>query len=59
MALFKSIVKIDEALDLWRRLKKERRIKEGDTENAIEVEDEEGNVLSEKDYLELKKQGLL
>lgn len=59
MALFKSIVKIDEALDLWRRLKKERRIKEGDIENAIEVEDEEGNVLSEKDYLELKKQGLL
>lgn len=59
MPLFKSIVKIDEAIDLWRRLKKDRRIKEGDTENAIEVEDEEGNVLSEKDYLELKKQGLL
>lgn len=59
MPLFKSIVKIDEAMELWRRLKKERRIKEGDTENAVEVEDEEGNVLSEKDYLELKKQGLL
>lgn len=57
--LFKSIIKIDEALELWRRLKREKRIKEGDTENAVEVEDEEGNVLSEKDYIELKKQGLL
>lgn len=59
LPLFKDIVKIDEAMDLWRKLKKQRRIKEADMENAVEVEDEEGNVLSEKDYLELKRQGLL
>ncbi|CAK7897080.1 pre-mRNA-splicing factor Prp9p [[Candida] anglica] len=59
LSLFKSIVSIDEAVELWRGVKKEKRIREGDTENAVEVEDSEGNVMSEKDYLELKKQGLL
>ncbi|CUM68301.1 uncharacterized protein PRCAT00006023001 [Priceomyces carsonii] len=59
MPLFKGVVKINEATDLWRRLKKEKRIKEGDKENAVEFEDEEGNVMSEKDYIDLKKQGLL
>lgn len=59
MSLFKDINKIEEAKELWRKLKKEKRIKEVDTENAIEVEDDQGNVMSEKDYLELKKQGLL
>lgn len=59
MLLFKNITRIDEAVALWRRLKKERRKKEDEAENAIEVEDEEGNAISEKDYLDLKKQGLL
>lgn len=59
MPLFKNITRIDEAVALWRRLKKERRKKEDEAENAIEVEDEEGNAISEKDYLDLKKQGLL
>ena len=57
--LFKNIVRIDEALEYWRYLKKAKRVKENENENAVEVEDNEGNVLPEKDYLELKKQGLL
>ncbi|KAK6458796.1 uncharacterized protein RJT20DRAFT_4384 [Scheffersomyces xylosifermentans] len=56
---FKNITKIEEAQDLWKKIKRENRIREGDVENAIEVEDAEGNVMSEKDYLDLKKQGLL
>lgn len=59
MNLFVNIDKIDEASALWIRLKRTNRIKEGDQQNAVEVEDDEGNVMSEKDYLDLKKQGLL
>ncbi|CAH2351233.1 pre-mRNA-splicing factor Prp9p [[Candida] railenensis] len=59
LPLFKNITKIDEAIELWRRIKRTTRIREGDTENAIEVEDADGNVMSKKDYEELKRQGLL
>lgn len=59
MKLFVNIDKIEEASALWVRLKKASRIKQGDQLNAVEVEDNEGNVMSEKDYLDLKKQGLL
>ena len=57
--LFKSISTIDEAVSLWRKIKRANRIEEGERENAVEVEDEAGNVMSRKDYLDLKKQGLL
>ncbi|KAK6462965.1 hypothetical protein DFJ63DRAFT_334537 [Scheffersomyces coipomensis] len=59
MSLFKSIISIEEAQNLWKNIRKNKREQEGDIENAIEVEDDEGNVMSEKDYLDLKKQGLL
>ncbi|KAG2734644.1 hypothetical protein G9P44_002650 [Scheffersomyces stipitis] len=59
VSYFRDIISINEAQDLWKRLKRDKRIKEGDIENAVEVEDAEGNVMSEKDYLDLKKQGLL
>ncbi|KAK6894383.1 Pre-mRNA-splicing factor PRP9 [Candida tropicalis] len=55
MVLFKNIVKIDEVVQLWRSLKKEIKTQS----NEIEIEDKHGNVMSEKDYLDLKKQGLL
>ncbi|ODV81626.1 putative pre-mRNA-splicing factor [Suhomyces tanzawaensis NRRL Y-17324] len=59
LPLFKSIVDIEEAIDLWKKIKRDKRIDEGEVENAVEVEDEDGNVMSEKDYLELERQGLL
>lgn len=59
LSLFKNITKIDEAIELWRRIKRVTRIRDGDIENAIEVEDADGNVMSKKDYEELKRQGLL
>lgn len=59
MGLFKNIVKIDEAQELWRRLRREQREKDEDEENAVELEDEDGNVMTERDYAELKRQGLL
>ncbi|KAK6205472.1 uncharacterized protein RJT21DRAFT_117956 [Scheffersomyces amazonensis] len=59
MSLFKSIISIEEAQKLWNTLKQSKKQKDGDIETAVEVEDSEGNVMSEKDYLDLKKQGLL
>ncbi|KAK9469873.1 hypothetical protein V1512DRAFT_257218 [Lipomyces arxii] len=58
-ALFREITSIQDALTLWDKLKKERRIQESLREQAVEVEDDEGNVMSEKVYNDLKKQGLL
>lgn len=57
--LFNNIPKIDDATKLWTKIKKDKRIKDVDEKNIIEVEDDDGNVLSKGDYLELKKQGLL
>lgn len=57
--LFKSITSISEATEFWKQLKRERRLEESHHENAVQVEDDQGNVMSEKDYLDLKRQGLL
>ncbi|KAK9326255.1 hypothetical protein V1517DRAFT_312236 [Lipomyces orientalis] len=58
-ALFREITSIQDALVLWDKIKKERRAQESMREQAVEVEDDEGNVMSEKVYNDLKKQGLL
>lgn len=57
--VFRDISSVVEAQKLWNSLRKQRRLEEGDRENAVEVEDDEGNVMSEKVYNDLKKQGLL
>lgn len=57
--LFANISTIAEAEDLWSKIKKSKRKEEEQEEDAIEVEDEEGNIMSQKDYLELKRQGLI
>lgn len=57
--LFKGITAIKDAQDLWAKVKKEHRLTDTRREHTIEMEDEEGNVMSEKVYLDLKKQGLI
>lgn len=59
MPLFTNVSRIEEAVELWKKLKRSRRSEEADEENIVEVEDKDGNVMSHKDYVELKKQGLL
>lgn len=59
ISLFGGISEISGAKDLWNELKKDNG---SDPESKLddeEVEDDEGNVMSRKDYVELKKQGLL
>ncbi|ODQ63770.1 hypothetical protein NADFUDRAFT_67758 [Nadsonia fulvescens var. elongata DSM 6958] len=57
--LFKDITNIQEAKDLWAKIQRRKRMTEGQHENAVEVEDAEGNVMSEKVYNDLVKQGYL
>lgn len=59
LVLFKNITLISEANDLWMQIKKQKRLDAAELEEAVEVEDNEGNVMSVKDYNDLKRQGLL
>lgn len=59
MGLFNNVPTIQDAVDLWKSIKRNKKHVEDDAENAVEVEDDDGNVMSHKDYVELKKQGLL
>lgn len=57
-SFFDSIHTIAEAQALWAKIKKNKRSEEEELEN-VEIEDDDGNVMSHKDYVELKKQGLI
>ncbi|CAR26233.1 hypothetical protein ZYGR_0H00410 [Zygosaccharomyces rouxii] len=52
---FRSITSIEEAQNLWKRISGNNTTSSRD----IEVEDEEGNVMTQQVYEELKKQGLV
>ena len=58
-ALFREITRIDEALALWDKIKRERRERELKEEAVVQMEDGEGNVMPERIYLDLQKQGIL
>jgi len=57
-ALFREITGIEDALKLWDKLQRERRREEGGRD-VVQMEDAEGNVMPEKVYYDLQKQGLL
>lgn len=59
MAKFVGVATIAEATDLWKRLRREKRAASDDVENAVEIEDDSGDVMTMKDYVDLKRQGLL
>ncbi|KAI0532340.1 hypothetical protein GGR58DRAFT_490649 [Xylaria digitata] len=58
-ALFRDIIHIDEALRLWEKIQKDRRKDKVEDGSVIQMEDAEGNVMPEKVYYDLQKQGLL
>ncbi|KAI1365974.1 hypothetical protein F5Y08DRAFT_302719 [Xylaria arbuscula] len=58
-ALFRDITRIDEALRLWDKIQKDRRKDKVEDGSVIQMEDAEGNVMPEKVYYDLQKQGLL
>ncbi|RWA09220.1 hypothetical protein EKO27_g5874 [Xylaria grammica] len=57
--LFRDIIQIGEALRLWEKIQKDRRKDKVEDGSVIQMEDAEGNVMPEKVYYDLQKQGLL
>lgn len=57
--LFRDITKIEEALKLWDKIQREKRRTNVDDGSVVQMEDAEGNVMPEKVYYDLQKQGLL
>jgi len=58
-ALFREITKIEEAQKLWGKIMKNKRTEKNQTENVVQMEDGEGNVMPEKVFRDLQKQGLI
>ncbi|KAK6954556.1 hypothetical protein Daesc_004523 [Daldinia eschscholtzii] len=58
-SLFRDITGIDEALRLWEKIQKDKRKDKIDDGSVVQMEDAEGNVMPEKVYYDLQKQGLL
>lgn len=57
--LFRDIDKIEEALKLWDKIQRNRKRQKVDESSIVQMEDAEGNVMPEKVYYDLQKQGLL
>lgn len=59
LALFREITGIEDARRLWEKLKREEGEKRREGEGVVQMEDGEGNVMPERIYLDLQKQGIL
>lgn len=57
--LFRDITEIEEAVKLWEKIQKDRKRGKIDDGSVVQMEDAEGNVMPEKVYYDLQKQGLL
>jgi len=57
--LFREITKIEEALKLHQKLESDKKKEKTSTENVVQMEDSQGNVMPEAVYRDLEKQGLL
>lgn len=58
-SLFRDITKIEEALKLWDKMQRDRKKNKVDEGSVVQMEDADGNVMPEKVYYDLQKQGLL
>ncbi|KAK8040785.1 splicing factor 3a [Apiospora phragmitis] len=58
-SLFRDITGIDEALRLWEKIQKDKKKGKIDDGAMVQMEDADGNVMPEKVYYDLQKQGLL
>ncbi|OMH84618.1 Pre-mRNA-splicing factor sap61 [Zancudomyces culisetae] len=56
---FHDITKIEDAVTLWQKLKKQKTVEVNKFDSFEEFEDSEGNVFNRKTYEDLKRQGLL
>lgn len=59
IGLFREITGMEEAVKLWEKIQREKKDKEAREEGVVQMEDGEGNVMPERIYLDLQKQGIL
>ncbi len=57
--LFRDITSIEQAVKLWDKIQRDQSKGQIDDGAVVQMEDAEGNVMPEKVYLDLQKQGLL
>ncbi|KAH8805754.1 hypothetical protein F5884DRAFT_709484 [Xylogone sp. PMI_703] len=57
--LFREITGLEDALKLWDKIQREKKKNKVDEGSIVQMEDAEGNVMPEKVYYDLQKQGLL
>ncbi|KAJ5716590.1 hypothetical protein N7493_008501 [Penicillium malachiteum] len=57
--LFREITRIDQAMRLWDKLEQDRKRERDSRDNVVQMEDAEGNVMPERVYYDLQKQGIL
>ncbi|KAK6354738.1 hypothetical protein TWF696_003875 [Orbilia brochopaga] len=57
--VFREITKIEDALAFNEKLKTDKKTAQHTQDNVVQMEDAEGNVMPEKVYYDLQKQGLL
>ncbi len=57
--LFRDITAIEQAVKLWDKIQRDQNKGQIDDGAVVQMEDAEGNVMPEKVYLDLQKQGLL
>ena len=57
--LFREITGIEDALKLWDKITRDKKKEKTNVENIVQMEDADGNVMPEKVYYDLQKQGLL
>jgi splicing factor 3A subunit 3 len=58
-SLFREITSIQEAVNLWNQIQSEKQKEKKVNENVVQMEDQYGNVMPERIYRDLQKQGLL
>ncbi|KAH6692503.1 splicing factor 3A subunit 3 [Plectosphaerella plurivora] len=58
-SLFRDIISIEQATNLWDKIQRESKKNKVDDGSIVQMEDAEGNVMPEKVYYDLQKQGLL
>jgi splicing factor 3A subunit 3 len=58
-SLFREITSIQEAEELWKKIQKDKKKEKTQADNVVEMEDNEGNVMPEKVYMDLAAAGML
>jgi splicing factor 3A subunit 3 len=57
--LFREITGIEDAQKLWNKVQGDKKKEKTTVDNVVQMEDADGNVMPEKVYYDLQKQGLL